>query len=53
MRVEASNTEEVRKAFQELFGEGMPRTMAALEERVRLTLGKVWMRRRRKRRSAA
>lgn len=53
MRVEASNTEEVRKAFQELFGEGMPRTMAALEERVRLTLGKVWMQRRRKRRSAA
>jgi hypothetical protein len=53
MRVVASNMEEVRKAYQELFGEGMPRTAAALEEMVRLSLGKGWMQRRRKRRSAA
>ena len=49
----ASNEGEVRKAYGEMFGEGMPRTAARLEEILRLSLGRVWMQRKRKRRSAA
>ena len=46
----------VRRAYREMFGEesgeGFPGTMSALEAAVRERLGKVWMRRRRKRRAA-
>ena len=48
-----SNVDEIRKAYQELFGSGlpesvpesMPKTMAALEAAVRERLGLAWMRR--------
>ena len=44
---------EIRKAYRELFKNGFPATMAALEAVVRGRLGLVWMRRRRKRPAAA
>ena len=37
--------EGMRKAFQEVFGEGVPGTMAGMEAAVRARLGIVWMRR--------
>ena len=43
--------EEVRKAYQEVFRDGFPATMAGVEAAVRARLGVVWMRR--GRRSAA
>ena len=49
--VKATATEGERKAFQEVFGEGIPDTMAGMEAAVRARLGVVWMRR--GRRSAA
>lgn len=52
-RMVASDEGAVREAYGEMFGEGVPKTAAALEEIVRLSLGRVWMRRTRKRRSAA
>ena len=40
-----SNVEEIKKAHRELFGSGMPGTMAALEAALRERLGLAWMRR--------
>ena len=40
-----SNVESIQKAYNELFGAGIPRTMAALEAAVRERLGLAWMRR--------
>ncbi len=40
--------EGVRKAFEEMFGEGSPGTMAGVEAAVRARLGVAWMRRRRR-----
>ena len=54
IRVLKSNVEDIRKAHHELFGAGMPGTMAALEVAVRERLGLAWMRRgRRKAKPAA
>ncbi len=40
-----SNIEQIQCAYQLLFGDGMPGTMAALEAAVRARLGLAWMRR--------
>jgi hypothetical protein len=53
LMVSASDGEEVRKAYGELFGEEVPKTATALEGLLRLYLGRVRMRRTRKRRRAA
>ncbi len=43
--VKPTAPEEVRKAFREMFGDGVPDTMAGMENAVRARLGIVWMRR--------
>ena len=43
--VKPTATEGVRKAYQKMFGEGFPDTMAGVEAAVRARLGIVWMRR--------
>ena len=43
--VKPTTPEGVRKAYQEVFGEGFPGTMAGVEAAVRARLGIVWMRR--------
>ena len=43
--VKPTAPEGVRKAYQEVFGEGFPGTMAGVEAAVRARLGIVWMRR--------
>ena len=43
--VKPTAAEGVRKAYQEVFGEGFPVTMAGVEAAVRARLGIVWMRR--------
>lgn len=53
LTVAASNEAEVRKAYEELFGGGVPKTATALEGLLRLYLGRVRMQRTRKRRRAA
>ena len=40
-----SNVESIKKAYHDLFGAGLPGTMAALEATVRERLGLAWMRR--------
>ncbi len=46
--VKPTASEEIRKAFQEMFGDGFPNTMAGVEAAVRARLGVVWMRRNRR-----